>query len=149
MLGPPSAISARVVAEIERIDGPVKRISGKDPVASAIAYARFSAGEFGWNVNDPGHGFVLARAEDPLDAAAASAPSSAGTWGPLLLTDSPDKVPAELRSYLLDVKPGYTTNPTRAFYNHVSVIGDESRHRREPAGRNNELAELTKIGGEE
>ncbi len=149
VLGPPAAISQGAVKEIERIDGPVKRISGKDPVASAIAFARFAAGDFGWNVNDPGHGFVLARAEDPLDAAAASALSSAGTWGPLLLTDSADKVPAELRSYLLDVKPGYTNNPTRAFYNHVWVIGDQEAIDVNQQAEVNELAELAKIGGEE
>ena len=82
-------------------------------------------GSFGWNVNEPGHGFVVARSDSPLDAAAAAPLSASGTWGPLLLTDNAARLPSALRGYLLDVKPGYTTDPTRAFYNHVWVIGDE------------------------
>ncbi len=34
-------------------------------------------------------------------------------------------MPAPLRGYLLDVKPGYVSDPTRAVYNHVWLIGDE------------------------
>ena len=30
-----------------------------------------------------------------------------------------------MRSYLLDVKPGYVNDPTRAVYNHVWLIGDQ------------------------
>ena len=45
--------------------------------------------EFGWNINDPGHGFVIANAERPPDAGAAAPLSASGTWGPLLLTDDP------------------------------------------------------------
>ncbi len=47
------------------------------------------------------------------------------TWGPLLLTDDPARVPAALRGYLLDLKPGYIDDPTRAVYNHVWLIGDQ------------------------
>jgi hypothetical protein len=148
VLGPPSGISAAVLEEIAKIADPVKRVSGPDPVANAIAFARYSAGDFGWNVEDPGHGFVLARSDSPLDAGAASALSASGTWGPLLLTDDAAKVPAELRSYFLDVKPGYTTNPTRAFYNHVWVIGDEEAIDVNQQAEVNALAELARIGGE-
>ena len=34
-------------------------------------------------------------------------------------------MPAALRGYLLDVKPGYVNDPTRAVYNHVWLIGDQ------------------------
>lgn len=149
VLGPSSAISSEVLRGIGEIVKQVKRISGEDPVANAIAFARYSDGKFGWNVNDPGHGFVLAADEEPLDAAAAAALSGSGTWGPLLLTDSATKLPAELRSYFLDVKPGYTDNPTRAFYNRVWVVGDEERIDVNQQAEVNELAELTRIGGEE
>ena len=50
-----------------------RRIAGPDPVANAIAFARFSDGSFGWNVVDPGHGLVFATTQRPLDAAAARA----------------------------------------------------------------------------
>ncbi len=149
VLGPAAAISDKVLAGIRKIAGQAKRVGGDGPVANALALARYDGGGgFGWNVNDPGHGFVLARAESPLAAAAAAALSGSGTWGPLLLSDSATKLPAELRSYFLDVKPGYTNNPTRAFYNHVWVIGDQEAIDVNQQAEVNELAELAKIGGE-
>jgi hypothetical protein len=147
VLGPSSAISSAAIRQIAKIDGKVHRVSGEDPVANAIALARYADGSFGWNINDPGHGFVLARADSPLDAAAASPLSASGTWGPLLLTDSAATLPSALREYFLDVKPGYTTNPTRAFYNHVWVIGDQEAIDVNQQAEVNELAELAKIGG--
>jgi putative cell wall-binding protein len=149
VLGPTAAISASVLEEIAKIDKRVKRIAGKDPVATAIAFARFHDGSFGWDVNDPGHGFVLARSDSPLDAAAAAPLSASGTWGPLLLSDNAGALPDPVRSYLLDVKPGYTTDPTRAFYNHVWVIGDQGAIGVDQQAEVNELAELAKIGGGE
>ena len=146
VLGPSAAISSNVVREIDRAGGRVRRVSGEDPVANAIAFARYGDGSFGWDVNDPGHGFVVARSEEPLDAAAAAPLSAAGTWGPLLLTDSADTLPAALRGYLLDVKPGYTDDPTRAFYNHVWVIGDQEAIDVTQQAEIDELAALTKIG---
>lgn len=149
VLGPSSVISSDVVREIGKIAKRVKRVSGEDPVANALALARYRDGSFGWNINDPGHGFVLARDDSPADAAAAGPLSASGTWGPLLLTDDAAALPAELRNYLLDVKPGYTTDPTRAFYNHVWVIGDQNAISVGQQAEVNELAELAKIGGGE
>jgi hypothetical protein len=147
VLGPAAAIPSSVVREIAKIDKSVHRVSGEDPVANAIAFARYADGSFGWNVNDPGHGFVLARSDATLDAAVAAPLSASGTWGPLLLTDGAGTLPTALRSYFLDVKPGYTTNPTRAFYNHVWVIGDQEAIDVDQQAEVDQLAELTKIGG--
>jgi hypothetical protein len=148
-LGPGSAISGSVLKEVEKLGDKVARISGANPVAAAVAFARFGHGKFGWQVSDPGHGFVLVRSDAPLEAAAASPLSASGTWGPLLLTDSADTLPSELRGYFLDVKPGYTTNPTRAFYNHVWIVGDAGQISVEQQAEVNEVAELAKIGSEE
>jgi hypothetical protein len=149
VLGPASAISPKALAAIAKVSASVHRVGGADPVANAIAFARYADGNFGWDINDPGHGFVLARDDSPLDAAAAAPLSASGTWGPLLLTDSATALPAALREYFLDVKPGYTTNPTRAFYNHVWVIGDQEAIDVNQQAEVNELAELAKIGGGE
>jgi len=148
VLGPAAAISSKAIRAVAALGNEVHRVSGEDPVANAIAFARYADGSFGWNVNDPGHGFVLARDDDPLTAAAAAPLSGSGTWGPLLLTDSATDLPAPLREYFLDVKPGYTTNPTRAFYNHVWVIGDQETIDVNQQAEVNGLAELTRIGGE-
>ena len=149
VLGPSSAISSKAIRAIAEAGNDVHRVSGEDPVANAIAFARYSDGNFGWNVNDPGHGFVLARSDSPLDAAAAAPLSASGTWGPLLLTDSATDLSGPLREYFLDVKPGYTTNPTRAFYNHVWVIGDQDAIGVSQQAQVNELAELAQIGDDE
>jgi hypothetical protein len=149
VLGPSSAISSAVFREASKIAKQVRRVSGEDPVENAIALARYASGDFGWNVNDPGHGFVVARSDSPLDAAIASPLSASGTWGPLLLSDNADTLPAALREYMLDVKPGYTTDPTRAFYNHVWVIGDQEAIDVNQQAQIDQLAELTKIGGEQ
>jgi hypothetical protein len=149
VLGPSSVVSSDVVREIGEISKQVKRVAGEDPVANALALARYRDGSFGWNVNDPGHGFVLARSDSPADAAAAAPLSASGTWGPLLLTDDADRLPDAVHSYLLDVKPGYTSDPTRAFYNHVWVIGDQDAIGVGQQAEVNELAELAKIGEEE
>jgi hypothetical protein len=147
VLGPSSAISSDVLRGIAALGHPVRRVAGEDAVANSIGLARYEDGGFGWNVNDPGHGFVVARSDAPLDAAAASPLSASGTWGPLLLTDDAATLPSALRGYLLDVKPGYTEDPTRAFYNHVWVIGDQEAIEVGQQAEIDSLAELAKIGG--
>jgi hypothetical protein len=148
VLGPTSVISSSVMREIEEISERVRRVAGRTPATNALALARYSDGSFGWNVNDPGHGFVIARSDAPLNAALAAPLSASGTWGPLLLTEGADKLPRAVRQYLLDVKPGYTTDPTRAFYNHAWIVGDEGEIDARQQAEIGQLAELTKVGGE-
>lgn len=125
LLGPPSVIGAKVERAL-RATGPVTRIAGDGPVGTAIAFARFRDGLFGWGVVDPGHGIVFANANRTLDAAAAAPLSSSGTYGPLLLVDDADTLPLPVGRYLLDIQPGYARDPVRAVYNHGWLIGDES-----------------------
>jgi hypothetical protein len=147
VLGPTSAISSKVLRSVAALGPRVRRVAGEDPVANSIALARYADGEFGWSVNDPGHGFVVARSDAPIEAAAAAPLSASGTWGPLLLSDDAATLPPALRGYLLDVKPGYTEDPTRAFYNHVWVIGDQEAIEVGQQAEIDGLAELAKIGG--
>lgn len=127
ILGGGDVISAKAQKQIEQAaGGPVARAAeGEDPVANAIEFARYVDGNFGWNINDPGHGFVIASATRPADAGAAAPLSASGTWGPLLVTTDAATPPPELEGYLLDLKPGYEDDPTRAVYNHIWLIGDE------------------------
>jgi hypothetical protein len=100
-----------------------------DPVSNAIAVARFSDGVFGWGVREPGHGLVFANAARPLDAPAAALFSATGEYGPLLLLDSPARVPPALASYLSNIQPAYGKapqyQPVHGAYNHGWLIGDE------------------------
>jgi hypothetical protein len=126
VLGPPEAVSAAAYKQLGKVTSSLERVSDDDPAGNSVALVTFSSGAFGWNLNDPGHGYTVARADRPMDAIAATPLSTNGTWPALLLTDSASQLPDVVLDYLLDVKPGYDTDPTRALYNHVWIIGDES-----------------------
>jgi Cell wall binding domain 2 (CWB2) len=147
ILGPESVISKSVLQQVGRVSATVQRVGATGAVQNALLFARYSDGSFGWNINDPGHGMELANADRPLDAAAAASLASSGKWGPLLLTDTADALPPELRSFLLDIKPGYEADPTRAVYNHVWLMGDATAIGGEVQAEVDELAELAQIGG--
>jgi hypothetical protein len=124
VLGPKETISDRVVAALGRL-GTVKRVGSGDAVRSSIDFARFVDGDFGWGVIDPGHGLVFARADRPLDAAAAALLSASGTYGPLVLLSSGARLDAPLAEYLMDIQPGYSKDPVRGVYNHGWIVGDD------------------------
>jgi hypothetical protein len=144
VLGPRAVIAETVVRRLRRL-GTVRRIAGNDPVENAIAFARFSDGSFGWGARDPGHGLVIANWNRPLDAAAAAPLSSSGTYGPLLLTDSAKRLPSALRRYLLDVQPGYQTDPVRGVYNHAWLMGDESAINAAVQTKIDEITEIVRV----
>ena len=146
VIGPESVISKDVVQQVGRVSATVQRVGATGAVQNALLFARYSDGTFGWNINDPGHGMELANADRPLDAAAAASLASSGKWGPLLITDTADALPPELRSFLLDIKPGYETDPTRAVYNHIWLMGDATAIGGQVQAEIDELAELAPIG---
>ena len=146
VLGPRAVVAGNVVRRLRRL-GTVTRIAGDDPVENAIAFARFSDGSFGWGARDPGHGLVIANWKRPLDAAAAAPLSSSGTYGPLLLTDSAERLPSALQNYLLDVQPGYQTDPVRGVYNHAWLMGDESAISADVQTQIDEMTEIVRVGG--
>jgi hypothetical protein len=128
VLGPPSTVSEPVVRRLETF-GKVKRIGASEPVANSLAFARFRSGTFGWGINDPGHGFVFAASGRPADAAAAAPLSASGSYGPLIVLPGPPPVrtlPIAVREFLLDVQPGYTSDPVRGVYNRAWIVGDET-----------------------
>lgn len=147
LLGGEDVISDKAATAIDKAaKGKVKRASeADDPITSAIEFARYADGSFGWDINDPGHGFVIANADRPADAAAAAPLSGTGTYGPLLLTDAADSAPAELEGYLLDLKPGFETDPTRAIYNHIWIIGDEAAISVDTQVMLDEIAEVAQV----
>jgi hypothetical protein len=124
VVGPSKVVSPKVTRELRRL-GTVLRVGGQDPVANAIEFAAYSDGAFGWGVSTAGHGLVFARADaDPATAGAAAPLSASGTYGPLLLNSRPGDLDKALQSYLLDIQPGYRTDPVRGVYNHGWILGD-------------------------
>ena len=147
VLGPPEAISDAVLRQLDRL-GPARRVSGPDPVANALAFARFSDARFGWNVVDPGHGLVFANVARTLDAAAAAPLSASGKFGPLLLLEEAGTLPGQLQEYLLDIQPGYDEDPVRGVYNHGWLIGDESAISADVQSRIDALLEIQPVDTE-
>lgn len=147
ILGGEDVISKKAEQQIDKAAaGPVRRaVTEEDPIAAAVEFARYVDGSFGWNINDPGHGFVIANSRRPADAGAAAALSASGTWGPLLLTADAQAPPPPLEGYLLDLKPGYDEDPTRAVYNHIWIIGDESAISVEFQALVDEIAEVAPV----
>jgi hypothetical protein len=103
----------------------VSRIEGPNPVENAIAFARYEKGDFGWGVIVPGYNFTVATSTRPGDAAAAAALATRGVFAPLLLSDTPQRLPAKLEEYFLSVQPGYEEDPSQAVYNRVWILGDD------------------------
>jgi hypothetical protein len=126
VLGPTNVITPAVTKAL-RAYGTVRRVGGADPVANAVGFARYSDGAFGWNVNEPGHGFTFARSSEILDAVTLAPFSASGLHGPLLLLDEADALPEAVQRYLIDVQPGYQTDPARGVYNRGWLTGDITR----------------------
>jgi hypothetical protein len=148
VLGPERLVSGSVERELGRL-GTVRRIGGRTPVTNAIAFARYADVTFGWGVRDPGHGLVFANADRPGDAAAAAALGGSGKYGPLLLIDDADELPAPLENYLLDIQPGYRFDPVRGVYNHAWLLGDESAISLAVQSRIDELCEIVRVREED
>jgi hypothetical protein len=123
----------------------VVRVGGANAVANAIAFARYADKSFGWGVVDPGHGLVFASTARPLDAVAAAPLSASGTYGPLLLVDGADKLPAAVAQYLLDIEPGYQKDPTRGVYNHGWIVGSDKAISIAAQSRIDSLLEIVRV----
>jgi hypothetical protein len=121
--------------------GTVKRVGAADPAANSATFAAYrdppcpsnqpcvhQPDTFGWALRSPGHGYTLVNAGRPLDAAAAAALSSSGSFGPELVVDSATTLPPSLLNFFLNyATPGYTQEgPTAAVYNHGWIIGDQN-----------------------
>ncbi|HEU4977850.1 MAG TPA: cell wall-binding repeat-containing protein [Solirubrobacteraceae bacterium] len=148
VLGPPSAVSGRVLTSLRKL-GRVTRIAGGTPVTNAVAFARFADGGFGWGVTDPGHGFVFVNGARTMDAVAAAPLSASGSYGPLLLLDSATQLAQPLRNYLLDVQPGYTADPVRGVYNHGWIVGDAAAISLGAQARLDELLRIVPVSSQQ
>ena len=144
LLGPESAIGASVATQLGKL-GRVQRLPGRDGPSLSVAFARYANAGFGWNATDPGHGFVFASAKEPAVAAAAAPLSASGTYGPLLLLSQAKALDRGVEGYLLDVQPGYESDPVRGVYNHGWLMGDESAISVDVQGRIDALLEIQPV----
>jgi hypothetical protein len=139
LFGGPKQISAAVAKQLAQY-GTIMRVTNDDnvafnadpvdtPIDTAIAFAKMwdPAGQVGWKITGPGHGFALVNLDDWQGAVASAPLSHLGFHAPLLLTDSATKLPSPLEGYLTSVAPTYLTSPADGPYNMTFVLGSWSR----------------------
>jgi hypothetical protein len=144
VLGPESVISKAVETKLAKL-GTVRRVEGPTPVANAVALARYSRRGFGWGVTVPGYNFSLASITRPLDAAAAATLATNGVFAPMLLTNTDARLPSEVSGYLLDVQPGYQTDPSSGVYNRVWILGDTKTVSLDAQGQLDQITRLVPV----
>jgi hypothetical protein len=126
VIGPGTEVGLPAVRALRKL-GRVKRIRGADPVSVAANFAQYQDGDFGWGPILAGRGVVFANTAQPLAAPAAAALSASGTYGAMLLFDgSGPRVPPQDIAYLLNIQPGYASDPAHGVYNHAWLVGDGS-----------------------
>jgi hypothetical protein len=144
VLGPERVIGRAVIDRLESF-GRVTRIEGRTPVETAVAFARYERGSFGWGVVVPGYNFTVASTERPLDVAAAASLATKGIFAPLLLTNRADELPRPLELYFLSVQPGYEDDPGQAVYNKVWLLGDDKTISLRAQSRLDQITELVPV----
>ena len=144
LLGPETVIGRGTEQRLQGL-GNVRRIEGATPEETAVKFARYRTAGFGWGVDVPGANLTVASTARPLAAAASAALGSNGVFAPLLVMSSPDRLPAPLEDYLLDLQPGYEGDPSDAVFNRIWVLGDESAVSARVQARLDELAELVPV----
>jgi hypothetical protein len=135
LFGGPQQISNAVADELSQY-GTVIRITNDNNVAfnknpkdtavdTAIAFAKMwdPAGEVGWKITGPGHGFTVINENDWQGAVASAPMSHMGFHAPLLLTHSPTKLPSQLEGYFKSVAPTYLNTPADGPYNMTYLMG--------------------------
>jgi hypothetical protein len=139
LFGGPDQISSAVAKQLGQY-GTVIRVTNDDNVAynappvdtpedTAIAFSKMwdSAGEMGWKITGPGHGFTLVNINDWPAAVASSPLSHLGFHAPLLFTDSATTLPTNVDAYFKSVEPTFLTSPADGPYNMTYAIGSWDR----------------------
>ena len=124
ILGPESQISADVARELSSEGGAreVVRIAGADPAETAVAFAQFRRGSFGWG-NASEHDFYLVAPGHWPEAVAGALTSHLGGHGPLLVAGPENNLPVATRRYLESVRPTFANDdPTQARLNRGYLI---------------------------
>jgi hypothetical protein len=75
------------------------------------------AGDVGWGILGPGHGFTLVNVNDWQGAVASAPLSHLGFHAPLLVTDNANSLPAEVDAYYQAVVPTFLSSPGEGPYN--------------------------------
>lgn len=116
--------------EVEGLSGygQVQQMGARDPVAAAVAIAKYhdQAAGVGWGIDGSRYfasrNFVLANQANPELAVAGLALGRFGKVGPLLWTER-DRISPATHQYLWKMKPLYFITPAEGRFNHLWVLG--------------------------
>ena len=147
VLGPESAIGAEGdeghrAAGARARSGSAPRI----PVENSIAFARYSNGDFGWNINDPGHGFVIANTDAPAGRRRRLAALGERHLGAAAgHRRGRRRCRPRCAATCSTSSPATKSDPTRALYNHVWLVGDPIALSVDFQAQVDELAEVAPV----
>lgn len=147
ILGPETAVSKKTEKALKEY-GTVKRISGSNPVANSIAFAKYKdkSTNFGWGITAPGHGLSFASTETP-DLALAGAPfSHLGKHAPLLVLKN-GQADRSIYSFLSDIQPSFQNDPQDGPYNHAFILGTENEISFQTQGILDDILEIKSAEG--
>lgn len=148
LLGPASVVSGKVEEQLGAY-GTVTRISGDDPYANAIAFAKFKdeVSGFGWGITTPGHNLSLLTKDSTMLAIAAAPFSHLGKHAPLIFTEQ-DGLPDSVMNYMMELQPKFKDSPAEGPYNHAWLTGDTGTITSSTQSEIDDMLEITSASGD-
>ncbi|WP_338485216.1 cell wall-binding repeat-containing protein [Alkalicoccus halolimnae] len=145
ILGSEETISAEVEEELAEF-GDVQRIEGESPAELSINFASYEDEEFGWGINEPGHGLVFASPEEAELALAGAPLAHLGKHAPMIWVEG-DELQQEHADYLAKLKPHFEDAPMEGPYNHGYILGGEEVISFQTQGIIDDKMEIQPLGG--
>lgn len=123
VLGSEKVVSEQVVQELNNY-GMVTRIAGNDPASLSIEFAKFKdpLTNFGWGIQQPGHGLMIASTKEPELAITAAPFAHLGKHAPMIWLNE-GELTEEWYTYFSLLKPTFEVEPTEGPYNHAYIVG--------------------------
>ncbi|PSL42566.1 hypothetical protein B0H94_11440 [Salsuginibacillus halophilus] len=138
-------ITDEVLSELEDY-GTVEEIAGDDPVEHSINFAKYQDENFGWGIDEPGHGLVFGSTAAPELAMAGAPLAHLGKHAPLIWME--DELEQAHADYLAELKPAFVDVPMEGPYNHGYILGTENVISFEDQGAIDDLMEIDVIEGD-
>ncbi|MFC4735163.1 cell wall-binding repeat-containing protein [Bacillus daqingensis] len=123
LLGNEEAISEEIAEELQEY-GNVERVEGETPVELSIAFASYQDDNFGWGIDEPGHGLVFASPEESGMVLPGLPLAHLGKHAPLIWVEE-DELEQAHADYLAQLKPSFEEVPMEGPYNHAYILGNE------------------------
>jgi hypothetical protein len=123
VVAPESIIGEEMIEQLREY-GDVTRIAGETPTEMSIEFAKFKdvTTDFGWGVNKPGHGIVIASTKMPMLAVTAAPFAHLGKHAPTVwLAEGELNTP--MYEFLARLKPSFEIEPQEGPYNHGYLLG--------------------------